>query len=71
MRNEEMLNRGSQGIKLANSMRQGSLGAFGATTAIEPMQYSVNDPYSGIGTALAGIAGKGWGNYFNPANMKA
>ena len=61
-RNAETLAQGDQGINLYNNMRQGSLSAYGAAKAVNPMQMPNQTDYaSGVGSALAGIAGTAWG----------
>src|SRR5262245_59171295 len=55
----EALQRGDQGITLANDLRRGSLSAYGAAQAVDPIQYNpTSNPWGGIANALAGIAGQ-------------
>jgi len=63
----EALARSDQGINLANNMRQGSLGAYGLAKGVAPpsMQPTSN-PYGGIASSLAGIAGTAFGTAFAP-----
>lgn len=64
-RNAEIFDEAGQGIDLANNMRRGNLAAYGIAQAVQPMQLApVTDYASGIGNALAGIAGNAWGQHF-------
>jgi hypothetical protein len=64
-RNNEIIGQGDQGINTANNMRQGSLSAFNIAKGVNPMQMPGSTDYaSGIGSALAGIAGSAWGQTF-------
>lgn len=64
-RNAEVLGAGDTGINTANNMRQGSLSAYNIAKGINPMQMpNTTDYASGIGSALAGIAGTAWGQSF-------
>ena len=48
-------------------MRQGSLSAYNIAKGINPMQMpNTTDYASGIGSALAGIAGNAWGTALRP-----
>jgi|SRR6478752_9043297 len=63
----EALARSDQGINLANNMRQGSLGAYGLAKGVAPpSQQPVKDPYGGIASSLAGIAGTAFGTAMQP-----
>lgn len=63
-RNSEVLATGDLGINTANNMRQGSLSAFNLAKGINPAQLPNQTDYaSGIGSALAGVAGNAWGSY--------
>jgi len=58
-RNALELNEGEQGINLANNLRQGSLSAFQAVQAIEPVKMNpVSNPWGGVASALGGMVGK-------------
>lgn len=64
-RNGLLFEDSGQGIELANNMRRGSLAAYGIAQSVQPQQNApVVDYASGIGNALAGIAGQQWGNYY-------
>lgn len=63
-RNSAILDASGQQIDLNNDMRRGSLAAYGIAKAVDPQQNApVVDYASGVGNALAGIAGKAWGQY--------
>jgi hypothetical protein len=66
-RNAEVLAKADQGINLANNQRQGSLSAFNLAKSVNPIQNPTQtDPFGGIASSLAGIAGKGLGTAFAP-----
>lgn len=61
-RNSEIFDASGQQIELQNNMRRGNMAAYGVAKAVTPGQNRpVTDYASGIGNALAGIAGKAWG----------
>jgi hypothetical protein len=63
-RNSEIFAESGQGIDLANNMRRGNLAQYQIAQNVQPMQLApVTDYASGVGNALAGIAGKAWGNH--------
>jgi hypothetical protein len=73
MSNKLNLTNTNQKLNLVNNMRQGSMNAYGAAQAVNPVKYSpVTNPYGDVASSLAKTAGTSWGNYFaqNP-NAKA
>ena len=71
-RNALELQQGEQGINLQNNFRQGSLGAYGAMQAVDPIQYNpTSNPWGGIANALAGIAGQRGGSTMGSGFFKA
>lgn len=69
-RNSEIIGAGDTGINTANNMRQGSLSAYNIAKGVNPMQMPNQTDYaSGIGSALAGIAGTSWGKAFAPTPL--
>lgn len=56
--NQLKFNEGNNDLKLINNQRQGSLGAYGAAQAVDPVKYgTVSNPWGGIASSLAGAAG--------------
>jgi hypothetical protein len=71
-RNALAFNEGNQNLKMLNNQRQGSLGAYGAAQGVDPVKYAtVSNPYGGIASSLAGIAGNQFGTYLKTPTTKA
>jgi hypothetical protein len=67
-RNQQVLGQGDENIKMLGNMRGGSLGAYGAEQAVDPLKYkTVSNPWGGVASTLASTAGSSFGNYFGKA----
>jgi len=60
-RAQDLFNQSSADINLEGNIRRGSLGAYNVEKGVEPIRYQANNMLGGLGGALAGIAGKGFG----------
>lgn len=66
--NQLKLNEGNNALKLVNDQRQGSLSAYGAAQAVDPVKYgAVSNPWGGVASSLASIAGSNLGKSFAKA----
>lgn len=66
-RNAEVLAKSDQGINLANNMRQGSLAAYNLAKGVNPVKMpAATDPFGGVASTLAGMAGQGFGKAAAP-----
>lgn len=60
-RAQDLFNASSADINLQGNIRRGSLAAYNVEKAVEPERFTANNALGGLGGALAGIAGKGFG----------
>jgi hypothetical protein len=61
--NQDILGRTGAGIDKFNEFRRGSIGAWGAEKAIDPVQVSFSDPLAGVFSTALQVGSQGLGNW--------